>query len=64
MMHARLTFKRAALALALLIFIAAPVVLLQWDFWLPTTSSHDGSNSDEPQLALPVEQVLSVRYVS
>lgn len=64
MMHARLTFKRAALALALLIFIAAPVVLLQWDFWLPTTSSHDGSNSNELQLALPVEQVLSVRYVS
>ncbi|DBB16176.1 TPA: hypothetical protein ACH3X3_015173 [Trebouxia sp. C0006] len=61
MMHARLTFKRAALALALLIFIAAPVVLLQWDFWLPTTSSHDGSNSNELQLALPVEQVLSVR---
>ena len=62
-MHARLTFKRAALALALLIFIAAPVVHLHWDFW-PTTSSHDGSISGELQPASPVEQVLSVRYVS
>ena len=62
-MHARLTSKRAVLALALLIFIAAQVVLLHWDFWPPATSSHDGSNSDELQLALPVEQMLSVRYV-
>ncbi len=61
-MHARLTSKRA-LALALLIFIAGPVVLLHWDFWPPATSSYDGSISDELQLALPVEQMLSVRYV-
>ncbi len=62
-MHARLTSKRAALALALLVFIAAPVVLLHWDFWLPATSSHDGFISNELELALPVEQMLSVRYV-
>ncbi len=62
-MRARVTSKRAALALALLLFVAAPVVLLHWDSWLPATSSHDGSISDELQLALPVEQMLSVRYV-
>ncbi len=63
-MRARVSSKRAALALALLLFIAAPVALLHWDFWLPATSSHDGFISDELQLALPVEQMLSVRYVS
>ncbi len=63
-MRARVSSKRAALALALLLFIAAPVALLRWDFWLPATSSHDGFISDELQLALPVEQMLSVRYVS
>lgn len=62
-MQSRVMSKRAALALALLIFVAAPIVLLQWDFWLPATSSHDGFISNELELALPVEQVLSVRYL-
>lgn len=62
-MFARLRSKRAALALALLVFVAAPVVLLHWDFWLSATSSHDGFISNEVEVALPVEQMLSVRYV-
>lgn len=63
-MQSRVMSKRAALALALLIFVAAPIVLLQWDFWLPATSSPSEAISNELELALPVEQVLSVRYVT
>ena len=56
-LKARATLKRAAVAVALLIFVAAPALLLHQGAAASTVSQY----SDEVEVALPVE-LLSLRY--
>ena len=56
------TVRKVAIPLALLAFIVAPVLLLHWDFWLPATAGRDELTIDQLELALPVDQLLSLRY--
>lgn len=56
------TVQKIAIPLALLVFIAAPTVLLHWDFWLPAQAGRDELTVDQVEVALPVDQLLSLRY--
>ena len=56
------TVHKIAILLALLIFIAAPTVLLHWDFWLPANAGRNELTVDQVEVALPVDQLLSLRY--